>query len=157
MIRRATLITLAAALAGGLMAASADGAAAAVPAATCAKPAVIAVKSFTFHPASVRAGGTSTATLIAVNCTARTRVTTENWFGRFSRPGGGFPKGCPVLDPLPVPARFAPHGTVTRHVTYLALRPCNATRLTITVDIDGNGKLLAKGTAILKIIQPASS
>jgi hypothetical protein len=32
---------------------------------------VVAIKLFAFHPASVRPGGSSTATLVAVNCTAR--------------------------------------------------------------------------------------
>ena len=153
MIRRAALITLAVAVAGGLMAASAGGATAAVPRTACARSAVVEIKAFTFRPASVRPAGSSTATLAAVNCTGRVQRASEVWFGRFARSGGGIPRGCAVLDPLPLPVRFPPHGTVSRRVTYLVPPSCTASRLIVTVDIDGqNGKVLAKGTAILRVI-----
>lgn len=152
MIRRAALITLAVAIAGGLMTASAGGATASVPGTACTRSAVVTIKSFAFHPASIRRGQSSPATLTAVNCTGRTQRATEIWFGKYTRPSGGLPRDCPVIDPLPVPVRFSPHGTASRHVTYLAPRGCMATRLVITVSIDGSsGKVLAGGTAVLRI------
>lgn len=108
MIGRAALIALAVAVAGGLTAASAGGAAAAVPRPACARPAVVKVESFGFHPASVRPGGSSTATLKAVNCTGRAQQDIEVWFVQFTQPGGGLPFTCPVIDPFELPVRFPP-------------------------------------------------
>lgn len=157
MIYRAALIALAIAVASGLMAASAGGAAAAVPRTACAKPAVVKVKSFHFHPASVRPGGSSTATLKAVNCTGQTQQGSEVWFGQFTRAGGALPSGCPVIDPFPLPVRFPPHHTVSTGVGYPVSPSCTASRLIVTVDIHGqNGTVLATGTAILKITQGGS-
>ena len=153
MMRKAALIALAAAVAGGLTAASA-GAAAAVLRTACARPAVVGVKSFAFRPAKVRPGKASTATLTAVNCTGRTQHLIEAWFGQFTLPGGGVPPSCPVMDPIEFPVRFPPHHTVSTPFSALVLPSCTASRLTITVDIDDqNFNVLATGTAILKIIQ----
>lgn len=158
MIRRAALITLAVAVAGGLMVASASASTAAPRTArtACATAAVIKIQSFTFRPSSVRPGQSSTATLTAVNCTAKTQQTGETWFGRFTRPGTAIPSGCPVIDPIVQSARFAPHGTVSTHLRYLVPANCTATRLVVTVNIDGNGKLLATGSATLRIARCVS-
>jgi hypothetical protein len=152
MIRRAVLIALAVAVAGGLMAASAGGAGAVVHRTACARHAVVRVKSFGFRPASVRPGGASTATVTAVNCTGRVQQGVEAWFAQFTRPGGGLPPGCPVMDPFLVPVRFPPHRAVSTGAGYQVWSSCTASRLIVTVDIDRqDGTVLATATASLKI------
>ncbi len=81
--------------------------------------------------------------------------TSEVWFGRFAGPGTGIPPGCPVIDPISLPANFAPYGRVSSHVGYAVPQSCTATKLRVTVKIDKNGGVVAKKTAILKIIQPS--
>ena len=159
MIRRAALIAFAVAIAGGLMAATTDGASAAVPNTACAtSSAVVQIESFLFNPASVPPGGMSTATLTVLNCTGQPQVITETWFGRFTGSGTGIPSGCPVIDPLVMSAALPPYGTGSSHVTYLVPASCTASQLVITVDISGkNGVMLAQGTAVLLIIQKTGS
>jgi hypothetical protein len=159
MIRRATLIAFAIAIAGGLMAATTGGASAAVPSAACTtSSAVIEIESFAFNPASIPPGGMSTATLTALNCTGQPQVITELWYGRFTGPGAGIPPGCPAIDPLVMSAALLPHGTVSSHIAYLVPASCTASQLVITVDISGpSGGMLAQGTAVLTINQSSTN
>jgi hypothetical protein len=140
-----------AAVAGGLMTATASNAAA-TPAA-CATSTVIEIAHFAFNPPAVPPGGSSTATLTALNCTGQTQQTSEVWSGRFAGPNPGIPPGCPVIDPVTLAASFPPHGTVSTSRTYLVPSSCTATQLIVSVNIDGKtGTVLAHGTAILEII-----
>ena len=77
------------------------------------------------------------------------------WSGRFAGPGTAIPPGCPAIDPISLAANFAPHGRVSSHVGYTVPQSCMATKLLVTVKIDKNGRMLARKTAILKIIQPS--
>ena len=77
------------------------------------------------------------------------------WSGRFAGPGTAIPPGCPAIDPISLAANFASHGRVSTHVSYTVPQSCTATRLLVTVKIDKNGRMLARKTAILKIIQPS--
>ncbi len=157
MIRRTALIAFAVALTGGLTAAATGSATAAVtPSTACATSTVIEIESFAFHPAAVAPGGTSTATLTALNCTGQTQQTSEIWSGRFTGPAGGIPQGCPAIDPIALPVSFPPDGTVSTHVSYLVPPSCTASELVVTVDIDGQGRVLAHGTAVLRIISPVA-
>jgi hypothetical protein len=157
MFRKAMLIAFTAAVAGGLMASATGGAEAAVrPAVPCATSTVIQIESFAFHPAAVAPGGSSTATLAALNCTDQTQQTSEIWSGRFTGPSGAIPPGCPVIDPIALPVTFPPGGSVATSVTYLVPPSCTASELVVTVDIDGQGRVLAHGTAVLTIISPVA-
>jgi hypothetical protein len=150
------LIAPAALLAGlpGSAAAASAGSGGTVPPACTG---VIQIQKFAFDPAAVAAGGSSTATLVARNCTAQTQDTTETWFGSFVDAAGTLPPGCPVIDPLAKPADFAPNGEVTASVGYLVFSGCEATELQITVRITSSaGVLLTQGVADLAIISPVS-
>lgn len=145
-------------IAGGLPAAaigSGTADAAALPAA-CATSSVIEIESFGFNPPAVPPGKSSTATLIAVNCTDQPQQVTEIWSGHFAGPSGGIPSGCPVIDPLSFSAVFAPNSTITNSVGYLVPLSCAATELVVTVDIYGNSSLLTQGTAVLEILSPVA-
>ena len=145
-------------LAAGLVTAGATSASAAIPAASnrpAACTGTAQITSFVFVPPSVPAGGSSTATLSARNCTRQTVQTTTTWFGRFLGPTVGIPTGCPAIDPLPRPLKFPPRASVSVATTYLTFPSCTATALQITVRItDSTGTLLATATATLIIQQP---
>jgi hypothetical protein len=71
-------------MAGGLTAAIGSvPAVAATPAQACPVSTVIEIEHFAFDPAAIPPGGSSTATLTALNCTDLTQQTTETWSGRF--------------------------------------------------------------------------
>jgi hypothetical protein len=106
-----------------------------------------------FKPPAIFAGQSSTAHVLAVNCTNRTLNTTLTWFGHFAR-GGGLPPGCPVIDPLPEGETFAPLGKVSAHVTYLVPATCTATSLVITAEFSAAGVVLAERSATLTITPP---
>jgi hypothetical protein len=146
------------ALAAGLVTAGATSASAAVPAAS-SRPATctgtIQITSFVFVPPAVPAGGSSTATLNARNCTGQTQQTGTTWLGRYIGSTTGIPPGCPVIDPLPRPATFPPHGSISLSTTYLTFASCTASALQVTVRITGSaGTLLATATATLIIQHP---
>lgn len=116
---------------------------------------VIQIQQLTFSPAVVAPGGSSTATLVATNCTAQTQDTTATWTGTFTGASTGVPAGCPVIDPLARPADFAPHATITSSLTYTVFSGCTATDLLVTVKITSStGTLLAVQTADLPIVSP---
>jgi hypothetical protein len=148
------IVTAAAAGAAVLVAgggpAMAGTASAALPS-TCSG--VLRVDSFVFNPAQVARGQSSAATLTATNCTGVTQTVSETWYGRFSSTTStGIPPGCPVYDPLPLQATFAPHAQVTRATSYLTFAGCTADRLTITVSISQGGVQLAQRNAVLAIV-----
>jgi hypothetical protein len=119
--------------------------------ATCSG--VLRVDSFVFVPAQVARGQSSAATLTATNCTAVSQTVSETWYGRFSSTTTpGIPPGCPVYDPLPLQATFAPHAQITRATSYLTFTGCAADRLTITVSISQGGVQLAQRNAVLAIV-----
>ncbi len=156
MSRKALLTPSMFIIAGGLTATIGNGTAAAAPAQACAVSTVIEITHFAFNPPAIPPGGSSTASLTALNCTGQPQTTGETWFGRFVRPSGGIPSGCPVIDPITYTTVFPPHGTVSASVTYTVPPSCTATQLIVTADITGkNGILLAQGTAVLEIVTAA--
>ncbi|WP_333770892.1 hypothetical protein [Streptomyces sp. IBSBF 2435] len=154
MLRRlSALVTAAAAVATAtVVSAGGPAAAATPPPAPCATSSVVRVDGLAFDPASVPAGGTSTATLAATNCTGQSRTISETWVGRFlSGTSTGIPAGCPVIDPLPRSVTFAPYAQVSTAGSYLVLAGCTADRLRLTVTLSQGGVQLASRTADLLI------
>ncbi|WP_027345110.1 hypothetical protein [Hamadaea tsunoensis] len=113
----------------------------------------IVITGLAFNPASIAAGGTSTATLAAANCTSRRQQVTATWVGRFANASSGpaIPQGCPALDPLNTPLDFPPGGALTRSVTYLVFKDCTAAVLHLTVTIANGVQVLATRSADLQI------
>ncbi|HEY4455919.1 MAG TPA: hypothetical protein VGN81_16525 [Pseudonocardiaceae bacterium] len=114
---------------------------------------IVQITRFAFNPSSVSPGDSSTANLSARNCTSASQQTTATWFGRFIGASTGIPTGCPVLDPLPQPATFAPYGTFHSSVGYLVPASCTASQLQITVQIQQSGTVLAQQSTNLAITQ----
>ncbi|MGI5237881.1 hypothetical protein [Dactylosporangium sp. CA-139066] len=118
----------------------------------------IQITSFGFNPAQVTPGQSSTATVVARNCTARSQQVSVMTVARFVGATTGIPAGCPVIDPLP-PARvtIAPRASYSSSTTYVVFAGCTATALEATVRITDStsGTLLATQTARLTINQPA--
>lgn len=154
--RLSALVTAAAAVATAAAVSAGGPAAAAAPPTTgapCASAAtVIRIDGLAFDPPSVPAGGTSTATLTATNCTGLDRTVSETWAGRFlSGSSTGYPAGCPAIDPLPRSVTFAPHEQVATSTGYLVFPGCTADRLRLTVTVSQGGVPLASRTADLLI------
>jgi hypothetical protein len=112
---------------------------------------VVTVTHLAFKPSVVLSGQTSTVHLVAQNCTNETQTTTITWLGRFERPGGGIPSGCPVIDPFSQGATFAVGGIFRAKVTYLVPASCTATALAVTARISRGATVLAHKTATLTI------
>jgi hypothetical protein len=149
---RARTLVAALALAAPLATAASSGPMAPAPAAAvptgCTGTVVIA--QLRFHPHVVPPGASSTAVLVADNCTARRLTTSVQWEGRYVGPGPGLPPGCPAIDPIAMPADFPPHGSLTSSVTYTVLAGCRASSLRVTAMIRGSsGRLLAQESARL--------
>jgi hypothetical protein len=117
---------------------------------------VIQITRLAFTPVVVAPGQTATLQLTARNCTGTSQQTTSVWLGTFAGPAAGIPPGCPAIDPLPLPASFAPHGQLRSSVGYLVPSGCTATQLQVTVEFEQGGTVLAERTADLGIIvQPS--
>jgi hypothetical protein len=159
MLRRSLLVAAMVLVPAGLAAGPPSLAAASAPAghapASCSG--VIQITQLAFTPRAVTPGGTSTANLAARNCTGTSQQTTAIWLGTFGS-GGGIPPGCPAIDPLPLPANFAPHGHLRSSVSYLVPNGCTSSQLQVTVEIEQGGTVLAERTADLTIIiQPGTA
>ena len=157
--RTAALILACAAL--PLVAAGTANAAAA-PAHSAPAPAgctgTIQIRQFAFSPATIIAGQSSTAGLVARNCTGTVQTVSETWFGSFTGAAPGIPPGCPAIDPLPEHATFPAHGQLSNGVTYTVFPTCEATALTVTVEITSStGTLLAEQSATLAITAPPAT
>jgi len=115
----------------------------------------IQIRQFAFSPSTVTAGQSSTAGLVARNCTGKTQKVTETWFGSFSGSAPGIPPGCAAIDPFPQQTTFPAHGQLSTGVTYTVFPTCQATSLKVTVEITSStGTLLAEQSATLAIIPP---
>lgn len=145
-----TAVVCTAALLAGGTAASAAGPAPAAGAAACVGG--IRVNSFAFHPASVHPGASSAATLALTNCTGSPVAVNETWYGRFTDASGGFPSGCPVVDPF-LRSRTVPgYSQVVDSTSYLVFAGCTATAFTATVTLaTPTGTVLTTVTAVLTI------
>lgn len=109
----------------------------------------IYLTSLIWSPASVLPGQSSEATATAVNCTNVTQSAGEEWLGRFVGPTGGFPAGCPVIDPYIRSIALPPHAIVSDATGYLVPSGCTATGLIVTVDILQNGVVVSTRSAEL--------
>jgi len=141
--------SLALAIVGVTAAASinADGAVPRPGAAACSG--TIAITELRFVPPSVTRGGTSTAHVVAHNCTGRTQSTELTWLGQFK---GKHISGCPAIDPLPESATFTSRGTVKAKLSYELPTSCTASQLQVTTRFTGSGGTqLAVRSAALSI------
>jgi hypothetical protein len=136
-----------------LLAVDAGSAAAGPAPARSAAACTVRISSLTFDPAAVSPGRSSTAQLVARNCTRRQVSALATWSARFVGPDGGFPAGCPVIDPLALPVTLAPHARAASSVGYLVPASCTAASLHLTVRISSGATVLAERSADL-IIAP---
>jgi hypothetical protein len=119
---------------------------------------IIEISQLAFSPATVARGQSSTAGLVARNCTGTSQQTTETWLGSFIGSAAGIPPGCPVIDPLAQQADFPAHGQLSSSVGYTVFSSCTAIELQVTVKITSStGTLLAQQTATLAITAPPAS
>jgi hypothetical protein len=149
-------VTAAGAVAAAAVVSAGSPVTAATPDATTPPPTtcstVVKVNGLAFDPPSVPAGGTSTATLTATDCTGLPQTVTETWQGRFtSGSSTGIPAGCPAVDPLPRSVTFAPYQRVATSTGYLVFAGCTADRFHLTVTISQGGVQLTTATADLLI------
>lgn len=148
----ACLATAAAVTAGGTAAAAAPAAPPTVGTPCASATPGVRIDSLSFSPPSVPAGGASTVSLVATNCTDQVRTVSETWWGRFmSDSSTGIPAGCPAIDPLGRSVTFAPHERVVTSTSYFVFSGCTADRLRLTVTMAQDGVPPASRTADLLI------
>ena len=126
--------------------------------ATCSNG--IAIKQFSFNPATIPGGQNSTLTLVLQNCTSQTIQGSNILYGRYTWAGSGIAPGCPAIDPVGYPYTIAPGATYTLSQPWGDTFPaCQATGLTMTVNVNVNGVTgtVATANASLVIQQPAST
>ncbi len=155
MFRRVLLlaVTTVTVLSGAMLA---PGAATAARAATCTGG--VAVSQFAFNPSSVPPGGSSPLTLVLSNCTSQTIQGSNILYGRYTWAGTGIAPGCPAIDPVGYPYTIAPGATYTLSQPWGDTYPtCQATGLTMTVNVNGATGTVATANASLVIQQPAST
>ena len=112
----------------------------------------IQIDSFAFSTPVVTAGQTATAKLVATNCTAQPVSATVQAYGRFFGPSGNtLPPGCPVVDPIAMPANFAANGQYTDNFGIVTFAGCTAASYQEYVSIFVGGATVATATATLAI------
>jgi hypothetical protein len=119
----------------------------------------IAINQFSFSPASVPVGQTSTLTLVLQNCTGQAIQGSTIWRSAFTPAGTAPPPGCPVLDPVSLSYSIAPGGTATLTLGLGdPIASCQATGIQATVNVSVNGVTgtAATATAFLVITHPAT-
>lgn len=118
----------------------------------------IQIDSFAFSTPVVTAGQTATAKLVATNCTAQPVSATVQAYGRFfGSSGNPLPPGCPVVDPIALPANFAPNGQYTNNFGILTFAGCSAASYQEYVSVMVSGTTVASATATVAIQGGASS
>lgn len=130
-------------------------AATAATAATCTG--TVQIDSFAFNPPAVSPGQSSTATVVAENCTGQPIQAFATWMGRYTGSGTGIPAGCPVIDPIQLNLALPANGQASSSLTYSTFAMCGATGLQSTVTITSGGTTLASQTATLTIGSGGSS
>jgi hypothetical protein len=120
----------------------------------CPSTAVLQITHMAFNPAVVFPGQSSTVHVAALNCTGQSVHASLTWLARFVGPTPGIPSGCPAIDPLSVPANFAPHGRFAGKLTYLVPAGCTATSLVSTAEFAVGGAVVAEKSASLTITRP---
>ena len=154
MLRRLLLATATVIVPAALIAVP-GGVAAGAATRTC--PGVIKIDRFAFNPPQVTPGQGSTSTVVATNCTRHSLQASAQWRATWLGPSGpSVPPGCPVIDPVALPANFTPHGTSSFPFGWTTFPSCTATGLQVTVTFQGSSGALAQATATLTIVQPAA-
>ena len=95
-MRRIAAITALFAVAAGVLVLTTTSA----TAATCTGTGIVQVNSFAFNPPAINAGQSSTATLVAQNCTPTAISPLVTWAARYVGAGTGIPPGCLAIDPV---------------------------------------------------------
>jgi hypothetical protein len=114
----------------------------------------VKIASFDWQPNPTAAGDSAIATVAAQNCKNNVTTVSVEWLGQYSAPGGGFPAGCPVIDPVSTPLTLQAKGEASAQLGFSILPGCSATALTETVRLSLNGTVLATASATLMITQP---
>ena len=144
------ILALFALVLGGAGPAAAAAHVGAAPAASCTG--TIQIDSFAFSSPVVTAGQPASAKLIATNCTAQPVSATVIAYGRFFGPSGStLPAGCPVVDPIALPANFAAGGQYTNNFGTSTFTSCTATSYQEIVNFTVNGATVATATATVAI------
>ncbi len=116
-------------------------------AAACAG--TVQINSLAFNPPVISAGQSSTATLVAQNCTSQPIQAFVTWAARYTGPGTGIPPGCPVIDPLQLNLALPAGGQGTSSMGYQTFASCTATGFQATATISAGGSTLASQSATL--------
>ena len=124
-------------------------------AATCTG--TVQIDSFAFNPPAVNAGQSSTATVVAENCTGQPIQAFATWSARYTGSGTGIPPGCPVIDPVQLNLALPANGQGTSSLGFSTFAMCSATGLQAMVTISSGGVTLATQTATLTIGSTSTS
>ena len=115
----------------------------------------IAISQFSFSPATVTVGQTSTLTLVLQNCGSQAVQGQSTWTAQYTGSG----TGCPVIDPVGFGYSLAPGATVTQTLGLGdPIATCAATGIAANVSVSANGVAgAATANANLVITQPVST
>jgi hypothetical protein len=119
----------------------------------------IAINQFSFSPATVAVGQTSTLTLVLQNCGSQAVQGQSTWTAQFTGSGTGRPPGCPVIDPVAFSYSLAPGATATQTLGLGdPIATCLATGIAANVSVSANGVAgAATASANLVITQPVTT
>ena len=151
MLRRLIAVVTTAAAGAAVLLAGSGTASAAVHPAKCSG--TVQIRGFAFDPNEAPPGGSSDVTLKLRNCTGLSQAVSETWNGRFSSTATpGIPPGCPVYDPISIPATLPPHGRLSRTAPYGSFPGCTADRLTVTVTVSQGATVIGTVSADLAFV-----
>jgi hypothetical protein len=119
----------------------------------------VTINQFSFSPATVAVGQTSTLTLVLQACGTQAVQGQSTWAPQFTWSGTGRPPGCPVIDPVAFSYSLAPGATVTQTLGLGdPIATCLATGISANVSVSANGVAgAATANASLVITQPAAT
>jgi hypothetical protein len=113
----------------------------------------VAINQFSFSPASVPVGQTSTLTLVLRNCGTQAVQGSSIWTSAFTWAGTGLPPGCPVSDPVSFSYSLAPGATTTQTLGLGdPIASCQATGIQATVNVSVNGVTGTAATATANLV-----
>ena len=114
----------------------------------------IDITHLAFKPRKVAPGESSTAHLVARNCTRSSVEANVTWVATWVGPASGtYPSGCPVIDPISESADFTPRGKFISEMNYEVPGGCEASGLYLTVRISAESGQITQRSADLKIEQ----
>lgn len=118
----------------------------------CSVEATIEITHLSLMPSPVIAGESTTAHLVARNCTNKVQNTSATWLAEWIDTNEIAPTNCPVIDPFGGSAKFKPYGTYKAKTTYDVPADCTASGLQVTVKISQGGAVLAQRSAEVEIV-----